>query len=189
MQWWGYSNEHGWVVLDRSIPSNRPGIDDDLLFLRCRDSTIFFTTRGAWNAPMYVFAPNYIRGLSPLDADVATRELEALQCRWPELQAEIQGQYREAAERAVAASLEAERAQQRAALERKRQYAIVNHQRFLESRGIPYQGISEASQRKDHRITHCYSCHHPLDNAIDAECVVCRWIICTCGACGCGYVP
>jgi hypothetical protein len=27
-----------------------------------------------------------------------------------------------------------------------------------------------------------------LDNAVDVECVACDWIICVCGACGCGFV-
>ena len=40
LQWWGYSREHGWVVLDRRIPCNMPGASMGLLFMRCRDGVI-----------------------------------------------------------------------------------------------------------------------------------------------------
>jgi hypothetical protein len=38
------------------------------------------------------------------------------------------------------------------------------------------------------RVTKCYSCGKPLDNSVELECVACNWILCKCGACGCGYV-
>ena len=38
-----------------------------------------------------------------------------------------------------------------------------------------------------HRVAHCWFCRGPLDNAVDLECVGCGWILCQCGACGCGY--
>ena len=37
------------------------------------------------------------------------------------------------------------------------------------------------------RITHCYQCRSHLDEAQHWNCSVCRWIVCPCGACGCGY--
>ncbi|VVQ16107.1 hypothetical protein [Pseudomonas fluorescens] len=40
---------------------------------------------------------------------------------------------------------------------------------------------------RPHRVTHCFLCKHPLDNAVDAECTTCGWIICMCGGCGCVY--
>ena len=33
----------------------------------------------------------------------------------------------------------------------------------------------------------CYSCKEELDNSVDLECSNCGWIVCICGACGCGY--
>ena len=81
MQWWGYSKEHGWVVLDRRIPSNAPGLKTDLLFLRCRDAMIFGAKRESWNPPLYRFAPNYIRELAPPVSDEAAAELEGLKLR------------------------------------------------------------------------------------------------------------
>jgi hypothetical protein len=65
MQWWGYNKEHGWVVLDRRIPANIPGIKTDLLFVRCRDAAIFDVKRETWKPPLYRFAPNYLRDLAP----------------------------------------------------------------------------------------------------------------------------
>ncbi|MEY3788787.1 MAG: hypothetical protein RIQ94_939 [Pseudomonadota bacterium] len=63
------------------------------------------------------------------------------------------------------------------------------HRAFLEERGIPYQGVRLATKvRNHHRITHCYSCKRHLDNAIMTECVTCGWILCNCGACGCGWI-
>ena len=83
MQWWGYNKEHGWVVLDRRIPCNTPGLKVDLLFLRCRDLTTFSVKRETWNAPLYTYAPNYIRDLAPPASVDAAAELEDLQGRWP----------------------------------------------------------------------------------------------------------
>lgn len=59
------------------------------------------------------------------------------------------------------------------------------HRHFVENLGIPYSGTSTSSRAR--RITHCYSCKNNLDNAIDTECNACHWIVCSCGACGCGY--
>jgi hypothetical protein len=59
------------------------------------------------------------------------------------------------------------------------------HRLFVENLGIPYSGTSISSRTR--RITHCYSCKNHLDNAIDTECNTCHWIVCGCGACGCGY--
>lgn len=61
------------------------------------------------------------------------------------------------------------------------------HRQFLESRGIKYQGIRPATKVKFRRVTHCYACKSHLDNSIDTECVACSWILCNCGACGCGW--
>jgi len=62
------------------------------------------------------------------------------------------------------------------------------HKETLEKLGKDYQGIRPATtNHQKRRITHCYSCKKSLDNSIDIECVVCSWIICSCGACGCGY--
>lgn len=125
MQWWGYSKEHGWVILDRRIPSNAPGLRVDLLFLRCRDATMFDAKRESWNPPLYRFAPNYIRELAPAASDEAAAELEALKSRWPEFELEIQRVCREEKERAESARVEEEKARREAAAERRSQAAAV----------------------------------------------------------------
>lgn len=61
------------------------------------------------------------------------------------------------------------------------------HRDHLAGLGIEYKGTRGADTRKrSHRVTHCWSCHCNLDNAVDIECVTCNWILCSCGACGCG---
>lgn len=61
------------------------------------------------------------------------------------------------------------------------------HKLRLEKLGKGYLGVRAATHERLRRVTHCYACKHDLDNAIDVECVACSWILCSCGACGCGY--
>ena len=102
-EWWGFSREHGWVVLDRELASNRPGITSDLLFFRCRDSTTFTEKRVKWNPPDYRFAHNYLRDLTGPDALEASAKLEEYKALWPAAQQEIHREFREGVERAKAA--------------------------------------------------------------------------------------
>lgn len=60
------------------------------------------------------------------------------------------------------------------------------HKQFLLERGLPDNGIRPAIEKRSHRVTHCWSCKEHLDNSVDVECATCAWIICGCGACGCG---
>lgn len=92
-QWWGYSKEHGWVVLDRELACNSPGRRGDLLFLRCRDGKTFTLKRELWRLPAYQFAPNYVSSLTGEAAAEASAELEALTVRWPELRELLHAQY------------------------------------------------------------------------------------------------
>lgn len=62
-----------------------------------------------------------------------------------------------------------------------------NHQKFLLDHGKPDFGTQSTGRRP--RETHCYSCKNYLDNDLYKECRACGWIICFCGACGCGYTP
>lgn len=124
MQWWGHSKEHGWVVLDRRLPTNAPGLRENLLFFRCRDSTTYIEKRKNWNPPSYSFAPNYIRDLPPaLSADAAAA-LEAFQSLWPEFERQIQQEHRETEERAEAVRIESEKQGKAAAREKKKQAAL-----------------------------------------------------------------
>jgi hypothetical protein len=187
MQWWGYSKEHGWVVLDRSISSNRPGVRGDLLFFRCRDSTTFLAKRSSWQAPGYTFAKNYLRGLAPEESAQAAAELEALEFRWPEFEQEIGRQQREAAARAEAARLEAERLQQQHELAERKRDAIAKHRGFLQRLGLPYGGVAEVASAKPRRAVRCAACGKTIERAIGVQCASCTELVCgACGACRCG---
>ena len=125
MQWWGHSKEHGWVVLDRTIPANTPGLKENLIFFRCRDSLTYIEKRKAWLPPSYSFAPNYIRDLGPeLSADAA-RELEALQARWPEFEKLIHKEHQDELEKIEAVRLLAEKEQREAVKEKKKQAKLA----------------------------------------------------------------
>ena len=61
------------------------------------------------------------------------------------------------------------------------------HSTFLLTRGLPNNGLRPATSNRYHRrVTHCWSCKEHLDNSVNVECATCGWIICNCGACGCG---
>jgi hypothetical protein len=70
--------------------------------------------------------------------------------------------------------------------EQEQQAIVEAHQRFLAGRGLP-PALTRLPTGRIHRVTHCYNCKNHLDNAVDVECEACDWIICRCGACGCGY--
>lgn len=63
----------------------------------------------------------------------------------------------------------------------------ARHRARIEELGLEYRGIRSATKARNRRVTHCWSCKDGLDNAVDVECALCGWILCTCGACGCGY--
>ena len=64
------------------------------------------------------------------------------------------------------------------------------HKMILQGLGLEWKGVRSPSKDREvsrQRVAHCYLCKHPLDNTVDKECVACGWILCRCGACGCGY--
>ena len=128
MQWWGYSKEHGWVVLDRRVESNVAGIKKDLLFVRCSDAATFVEKRERWNPPAYKFAANYIRELPPGDAEAAEAELQGLKERWSEFESVIQRECKEAEEKLQAVRIEEEKAKKQAAAEKRKQAAAAKAQ-------------------------------------------------------------
>ena len=164
--WWGYSNQHEWVVLDRSLPCNQPGKKGDLIFFRWQDLTTFSIEQKAWQAPFIVYAPNYI---SEFPSGQKAEELESLRARWSEIKAKAT---REAEERLMTIV---------------RKQAAANRQRFLKHIGKAEGNDSAPSANKPHRIANCYSCKSKLDNSKTPECTACGWIVCNCGACGCDF--
>lgn len=68
--------------------------------------------------------------------------------------------------------------------------AVARHREKLSELGVPYGGVlGQDAQRTavTRRVTHCYSCSQKLDGGIRLACSHCNWILCSCGACGCGY--
>jgi len=63
----------------------------------------------------------------------------------------------------------------------------IRHKERLDRLGLVFKGIRPAASSRFRRVTHCYECHEELDNSVDVECKSCNWILCECGACGCGY--
>jgi len=57
------------------------------------------------------------------------------------------------------------------------------HNNYLKEKGLPPRSIVKTT-RKFHRESVCWKCRDTVDNSYDAECNICKWIICSnCGAC------
>ena len=65
------------------------------------------------------------------------------------------------------------------------QKQITKHREFLSELGKT--GDARVVESRRHRATHCYSCKCGLSSTSNLECTSCNWLICKCGACGCGY--
>lgn len=76
-------------------------------------------------------------------------------------------------------------AQHRVVVEKYHLMVEANHRAFLRGKGKPYPGTRTTTQER--RLTSCFSCKEHLSNVLYAECCGCGWIVCSCGACGCGY--
>lgn len=62
------------------------------------------------------------------------------------------------------------------------------HQEYLKSLGIDITTIAVKHNTNIVRcIAHCYNCKEHIDNSFHVDCGACGWVICRCGACGCGY--
>lgn len=61
----------------------------------------------------------------------------------------------------------------------------TRHKQFLKGKGVASYPGTRNSQRK--RAAQCYSCTSGVSTMSNLECVSCGWLICSCGACGCGY--
>ncbi len=77
-EWWGFSSQYGWVVLDRKIATNRPGKSGKLVFLRCSDWVRFEDDRERWDRPYYIFSERYLEALNENEASVERAALEKL---------------------------------------------------------------------------------------------------------------
>ena len=80
MTWWAYSEKHGWVILDKTLPQNRNSFDPEgFTFIRCSDWNEYEQGEQTWN---YREAGRYLDTLTPAAAAEARRELETLQTRY-----------------------------------------------------------------------------------------------------------
>lgn len=59
------------------------------------------------------------------------------------------------------------------------------HAELLASQGIPNKGLRPHTGFR--RVTHCYRCRRSLTTDFDLACNGCGWLVCICGACGCGW--
>jgi hypothetical protein len=67
--------------------------------------------------------------------------------------------------------------------EAKKQAHILHLQEY----GFDVPDHATMVHKGQHREAHCWRCKSPLDSDDDLACVICRWMLCECGACGCGY--
>ncbi len=59
------------------------------------------------------------------------------------------------------------------------------HAAFLASTGTQNRGLRKHTGSR--RTTHCYKCRRNLTTDLDLACQACGWLVCICGACGCGW--
>jgi hypothetical protein len=81
-EWWGFSPEHGWVVLDRKIATNCPGKGGKLIFLCCKDWTRYEEDRKRWEPPYYYFSDRYLETLNEIGALEAQHALNDLKDKY-----------------------------------------------------------------------------------------------------------
>jgi hypothetical protein len=160
-EWWGFSNEHGWVVLDRNIIYNRPGAGIIIVFLRCSDWNHYLEDRHKWNPPYYVYEPRYIESLSNFDL----AEKVKLQ--------KYKNEYRHRKQEFYYEGLKYINSKIHPKLQEPFSYSEHN-----------LKTINNILPKSGHRTSGCWRCKKPVDNAFDSVCDNCGWIICSfCGAC------
>ena len=62
----------------------------------------------------------------------------------------------------------------------------IKHKNFVAERGQAYSGVRIREGSRRPRASWCWSCKTGLNSSSNLECVTCGWILCECGACGCG---
>lgn len=155
--WWGFSEQHGWVVLNRNWPLNRHGeFKGKLTFVRCSDWSLIEVEARLWRGPEWTFAPRRLEALSGVEL---LREKQVLE--------ELTREFESRAE----------------AL--REQLVELRHGEFLAAHGQPDSNLVRVTTR--HRSANCWNCSRGIDNEVNLECRRCGWIVCWCGACGCGY--
>lgn len=65
------------------------------------------------------------------------------------------------------------------------QIVVRNYEKRRKDLGLPNRQLQSGNPR--FRETHCYNCKGHLSSTSHLMCADCGWLVCTCGACGCGY--
>jgi hypothetical protein len=177
--WWGYSPDNGWIVLDRDDPQNAPGTPF-IHLIRCRDWVTLSVSRVAWNPPQFIFAKNYIKTLRTIEEQkIAMQDLQLAQLQFLPRRLESQAKKLEAERKKLEAEEAEKRRREAEDAERMRQEAERD---WLRTSGVRITRTSGV------RITHCWNCITDLDSRFLPECSSCKWMICpVCQACGCNY--
>jgi hypothetical protein len=61
---------------------------------------------------------------------------------------------------------------------------LERHREMIAKNKGEYLGVVDA---QPDRMARCYLCSGRLEGRENPECLACGWMICRCGACGCGY--
>ena len=61
---------------------------------------------------------------------------------------------------------------------------VAAHKAFLKKHRIGHKGVRLGFTSRAE--PQCVECNQSSDGSIDLECNICGWLICVCGACGCG---
>lgn len=91
-QWWGFSESHGWVVVDWADPRNRPGYESPrrLYMVRCRDWQELSIPWSEWSTPGYVSAKERLVSCSGAPEQAAgCAAIEKAQARFYEINRRI----------------------------------------------------------------------------------------------------
>ncbi len=173
--WWGFSDEHGWIVLDRADPRNVPG-SSSVHFYRSSDGWEIALPRNEWDSPKIRGARNYLGSIANNELrSMAERQLA--RCR-EEYQRIQQG-------RLVRIQRDLDEQEQTVLKERNR-VVRDKHKRHLVNLGLSGHATTRLSGWIRH--THCWNCKTPISSDVNLGCTVCSGIIChSCGACLCGY--
>ena len=69
--------------------------------------------------------------------------------------------------------------------------AKQKHRLIIQAKGDHYKGVrlpEEVQSNSYRRHARCWNCHKYLDSYAELQCKACGWMLCKCGACGCGSV-
>ena len=67
----------------------------------------------------------------------------------------------------------------------RREMAIQAHEEYLSARGLA-ESATAKPKKSSRSVTDCAACKRKFANPVKLECATCHWLICQCGACGCG---